>query len=594
MAVKIDRDEVLNDAIERFRYSQDYFRDIYEKGRIDLEFVAGKQWEDDVLEERRLNKRPTLTINKLRARVRTVLGDLKQTSPSIVVKPVDEKTDPKIAEIYESLIRAIERQSKAKDVYLRACEQAISCGVGHFRIVNQYTTADSFDQDLIIKSIPNPFSVYWDTLSYESDFSDARYCFVVTTVSRKDFERKYKDKLGSFNWIDLVDDEWVWDDRIRIAEYWWKEPYKKRLALVRNPNTYEVETVELTKELTEDVLVSNGYEILRQKTVEDYKVMYCKLTSFTYLEKPKEWVGKYIPIVTVLGDEIIIGEKREIRSIIRDSIDSQKLYNYWKSTIAEYITLMPKIPYLVTPKMIDGFQKYWQTAHLKTYPYLPYNPDPKAGEPKRLPLPQVPREMFTELVASNEDIKETTGIYDAYIGAKSNETSGKAIQLRMSQTSMSIAPFFDNLRKAVEHAGRIIVDLIPKIYDTERYIRIVNPDESEELIKINQLVIDPETGEQMIMNDLTVGKYDVVVEAGTSYATKREQSLQQIIELIRVYPDIVPFVADMLIEAMDLPKKDVIIERLRKSLPMLAEQSNQGEQADIGTLLNNLQQGGMQ
>ena len=564
-------EELLYTALKRYDKGTSYWSENWKLAEEDLEFLAGEQWPEKIKKERENDGRPCITINRLPTFVRRLVGDQRQFRPAIKVRPVDSGADPELAEIYTGLIRQIEYQSKAKQVYDWAFWQAVACGMGFWKITTEYAAFDTFEQDIFIKRILNPFGVVFDPSATEFDLSDAKWCFVTEWIPKEEFKARFPGKEPiDFERAQGMEQHWVREDEVLIAEYWVKKPVKKRLALLSTGEVIEV---------TEGLVLPEDVYVVREREVETHRVEYYLLSGSEVLEGPKEWPSRYIPIVPVLGEEIYVDDKRYYQSLIRWAKDPQRLYNYWRSAATEHIALSPKSPFLATPKQIEGHERMWADANRKNLPYLLYNPDTQAGgAPRRQPPPPVPAGIITEAQVAVDDIKATTGLFDASLGAQGNETSGRAIIARQRQGDTATYVWPDNLATAIALTGKILVDLIPKIYDTERVIRVLGEDGTEKMVEINKVVMD-ENGETVIINDLTVGKYDVVVETGPSYSTKRTEAVESILSIIQSAPDLMKIAGDLLVKNMDWPGADELAKRLKKVVPPEIREPEEGEPA---------------
>lgn len=532
----------------------------------DLKFAYDEdgQWEEEVKELRK--GRPCYTFNKVRGAIRQVVNDMRQARPGIQVRAVDSSGDPKLAEILSGLVRNIESISNAETAYDTAGEYAVSCGFGAWRVTTQYADDDSFEQDIIIKRIKNPFTVYFDPSAQEYDKRDAKYCFVSESLSKDEFQDRYpKAAISSFESEGVGEGLERWyaqDDTVRIAEYWYKEPEQVEIALLSDGQTIEL-TGDTPKIL--DELAVMGVEIVRKRKVTK-ECVYMEIVSGTeVLEGPYKWPGKFIPVVPVFGEEIDIEGEQKWAGLTRWAKDAQRSYNYHRSTMIELIDLQPKAPWLLTPEMVKGQEKFWQNAHRKNLPFMIYNPDPKApgGAPRREVGPQIPAAYAQESITASDDIKATTGIYDASLGQRSNETSGKAILARQREGDVATFAFMDNLARSIKYTGEILVDLIPKIYDTERVVRILGKDGAEEYKTLNQTVMDTQTMQPVIVNDITKGKYDVTVTTGPSYTTQRVEAAEQLMNLMQVRPEMAMLLSDIFVKNLDMPYADEIHKRVR-------------------------------
>lgn len=562
--------ELLRVARERYQKSVDSDRENREAGLEDLEFLAGEQWPEEIREERQGDGRPVLTINRMPQFVRQVTGDVRQNRPAIKVWAADDEADDDTAKLYSGMIRQIENASDAKIAYEHASEGAAQCGIGHFRIVTEYSTDDTFEQNIRIRLIRNHFGVTWDPQAVQPSRVDARYCFIEEEIDIETFKARYPD-ADTTGW-DFRDQQqswlgdWLQHETVRVAEYWTVEKEQRLLALLADGRTIDITDIEDQDGIYYDE-ENMPLQIVRDRKVWRNKVEMRIINGAEVLEGPFQWPGKYIPVVPVLGEEIHLQDTTVRFGVIRHAKDSQRMYNYWTSAQTEKIALEPKAPWLVTPGNIKGVENTWRQANTRNLPYLPYLPDKdnQGAAPARQAPQMGSSAMASERLAAADDMKATTGIYDAGLGAKSNETSGVAIRARQQESDVSTLAYIDNLARAIRHAGRILVDLIPKVYDTQRVVRIMNDDETTESVQINQ-VIQADDGEHRV-NDLSLGKYDVVVTTGPSFTTKRAEAVEGIMQLVQAVPEIGSVIMDILVRNLDWPGAEEISERLKKSLP---------------------------
>lgn len=548
---------LLREARERFEdaYEEDQWN--REQALDDLEFLAGEQWPETVRAEREEEDRPILTINRMPQFLRQVTGDIRRTNPAVSVMPADGEADKETADIFEGLIRHIEHTSDATTVFEQSAECAAACGMGWFRILTDYEGPHSFLQEAKIERISNPFAVYVDPESRDATRKDARYMFVVDRMADGDFEKAYPNAQKA-NWESASMPEhlsrWYDGDHTLVAEYFCKKPFKRKIGMLEDGRVIDL-----------DEAGSAALYTVQQREVEDTKVVWYKLSGQDILEGPVDIPCRYIPVIGVMGEELHIGERVVRSSVIRYAKDAQRLYNYWRSAQTELIALQPKAPYKVTPAQIEGLEKYWEEANKSNRPFLPFNPDPQAPPPQREAPPVPSSGMMQEISLAADDMKATTGVYDAALGNQSNETSGVAIQQRQVESDISTSIYVDNLSKSIAHCGRILIDMIPKIYDTERQIRILGVDEAEKIVTINSFVSGPEG--PVPVNDLSRGQYDVKISTGPNYSTKRQEAAAAQIEFIRAVPQVAALVMDLIAKNMDWPGADEFAERLKRALP---------------------------
>lgn len=572
-------DAILKEAVKRFDRAYDADRHNRDNYKADTLFATtDDQWPDEV-KNLRGRDRPTLTVNKLNAVLKQIIGDYRKNEIGIKVRPVDSEADIKVAEIYSGLIRNIEDQSKAKNAYDTAFACASRGGFGAWRVITEYSNNDGFEQDIRIRRITNPLTVYCDPNAKEMTRSDARYMFVTEMIPKEDFEELYPDvDMHAFEGHEDRK-EWYDSGNIRVAEYWVKKPYHKKIAMLSDGTTIDMEqdgVEDLLKELAtprslgqegQDAEMSEPLTVVREREVECQQVHFYKLCAHAVLEH-SVWPGEYIPIIIVVGEEVDNEGKISTYGAIHHSKDAQRMYNYWKTTATEAIALAPKAPYLVTPEQIEGFEEQWTNANTTNYPYLFYNGSQTGGAPQRAQPPIMPSAEIAMAMGASDDIKSTTGMYDASLGAHGNETSGKAIRARQSEGDNATFTYVDNMSTAIEYCGTILVDLIPRIYDTERVIRVLGLDRKDaQQVTINKVVMDPATRQEHVINDLSQGKYDVAVSTGASYATQRLESADSMMQFMQANPQAGMAIMDLVAENMDWPGAQEISERLKKLLP---------------------------
>lgn len=558
----------------------------------DLKFARlGEQWPDQIRKQRELDGRPILTINKLPAFIRQVVNDSRQNRPQIKVKPVDDKADVDTARIYEGLIRNIERTSKADVAYDTAVDYAVSCGFGFIRVSIDYEYDDTFDKCIKIERVANPFSVYGDPHSTSMDGSDWNRAWITDLKSEEEFEAKYKG-AQKVDWEDLgysnLKAPWRDNDDILVCESWTREETQREILKLSSGDIVGATEYEAGK----DIFMMAGIVPVTSRMAKAYKIRQRIMTGAEILEE-NEWQGQYLPIIPVYGEELNVEGKRYFRSLINQAKDAQRMFNYWRTTATELVALAPRVPFIGEEGAFDA-DPNWSSANTQSLPFLQYAKGSQM--PSRQPLDGGSAAgSMQEALAASDDIKSITGMYDASLGQRSNETSGRAIMARQREGDVNTFHFIDNLSRSIRHVGCVLVDLIPKVYSGERIVRIIGQDGSEEVAKIGE---QPEQGEMPEeqggfpegvehIYDLSVGRYDVAVDTGPSYTTKREESAQQMTEFIRSYPAAAPLIGDLLVKGLDWPQADEIAERLKAMLPQqissgvppeLQEQIQQGQQ----------------
>lgn len=575
-------DDLLADAKEAFRIVSDWENENRNEAMDDLRFARlADQWPPEVRKQREDEGRPVLTINRLPTFIRQVTNDARQNKPAITIHPNDSAADPVTAEIMSALIRNIEYQSNADVAYDTALASAVTGGFGYFRINTRYAKDDSWDQDIVIDEVPNPFAVYGDPNSTRCDSEDWNSAFVVDLMDKALFAKRFKGADES-DW-DQVDGystlraPWVEENQIRVAEWWVRDEIKREITMLTSGDVVGLEDYLRDKPMWD----AFGVSIVGQtRAVSSYKVTQ-RLMSGAEILHTTDWAGTYIPIVPVYGDEVNVGGVRHWRSMVRDMKDPQRMFNYWRTMATELVALAPKAPYIGPKGAFDSDLAKWETANSEAHAWIEYD---GSVPPQRQPFAGVPVGAVHEAMSAADDLKAISGIYDASLGARGNETSGLAINARKVEGDTATFHYIDNLARGIRCAGRIILDLIPKVYSAPRVLRIMGPDKSQIAVPVNQkLQVQQPAGAPIEhIFDLTAGKYDLTVVSGPSFTTRRAEAANQMLELIRAYPNAAPVLGDLLAENLDWPGADKVAHRLKMLLPQALQTDSDDAQGEPG------------
>ena len=643
-----DKDQ-LSDDLEAFKRTDEAEADQRREALDMLKFVKlGEQWPSEVESQRAKEGSPCLVINRLPAFGRQVTNDARQNRPMIKCHPVGDKADRETADIYNGLIRNIEYTSNADIAYDTALDFAVNGGIGYCTVNIDYADADSFDKDIRIDRVDNPFAIYGDPDSKAADSSDWNSAFVIQKMTKDAFERKFPDAQSSGFDLSDVNTGWFEDDKIQVAERWSRILVPSTLIKLSDGSIMaEPEFLKLR-----DILSVQGVTVTGTRDTQLYKVVMRIITGAEVLET-SDWAGKYIPIVPCYGDEVNVDGKRSWQSLFHFAKDAQRNYNYHRSMITELGALAPKTPFIGP---VDAFATdidKWLTANNTAHPFIGYD-GPIA--PQRQGFAGPPAGVMQEALAASDDMKTIMGLYDASLGARSNETSGKAILARQREGDVSTFNFIDNQSRMIRHLGRILVDLIPKVYDVPRIVRCIKEDGTNYAVPVNQPVqviqkppqpgqantpdykpVDPNAPPpmqqgQMPMQgampgmqppqmspeqsaelagviktfDLAAGKYDVTCESGPSFTTRREEAAAQMMQFVQAFPQSAPVIGDLIAKSLDWPGSDEIAKRLQSMLPpqaqsgakppqlMMAEQAIDQLKQQIQQMQQQLQQAGQQ
>lgn len=523
----------------------------------DLRFAAGDQWPAEIKMQRMLDRRPCLTINKTDTFVRSVVNNMRQQRPRIKVHPVSSGADQAVAEVIEGLIRHIEVSSNADAAYDTGADYQVRMGWGYWRILSKYTDEMSWEQDLCIERVRNPFSVYMDPSSIAPDGSDAKWAIITGRIKREDFEAKYPGKKVS-GWSHTgPGDDVPAKDEIMLAEYLRLEDKPEDLVRLSDGSS-----VWASDYKQKDGII----EIDRRRSMRT-QLKWSKLSGADELEK-RDLPGKYLTVIPIYGAELIDGGKVVRYGMVRQLKDPQNMYNFWRTQETEFVALAPKAPWLMAEGQDEGHEDEWNNANVKNYSSLKYaivqGPDGQILPPPQRQQPQaVPAASVNAAMAASEDLKAVAGMFDPSLGAPGQETSGTMVAKRQAQSDLSNYHFYDNETRSIRHTGIVLLDLIPHYYDTKRVLRIIGEDGTPDSVTIN----DSTEAIGKVLNDLTVGKYDVVMDTGPGYDTKRLEAQEAMLGILKAFPAIAQIGGDLIIRQFDAPGMNALADRMAAMIP---------------------------
>lgn len=564
----IPADSRIQEAIDFLKFSNEADTENRQKGLDDLKFSSGDQWPIEVQNSRHLEARPCLTINKLDAYVRQIVNQMRQSRPRMRAHSMNSEANAKVADIITGIFKHIEVNSDADTAYDTAGEYAVRIGWGYWRVITDYVREDSFDQEIFIRPIDNPFSVYFDPNSIQPDGSDAEKVLITTLMSKNDFRIQYPgaDDGGDFNQRGTgdFDPDWVQKEDIRVAEYFYCERKKTKLLLLSDgTKVYKDEAP------SPEILAAAGIMVVGERDTMRKQIKWCKLTGLEILEE-RDWSGRYIPVVPVYGQQLTVEDKRKKYGLVRNAKDAQRMYNYWQTSLTESIALAPKAKWLLAEGQDEGHENEWAQANIKSMPVLRYKQTDINGKeapaPQRLQPEPPPAGVIAAAMSIDKDLQSVVGIFDPSQLPQGN-MSGKAIRGQQQQQDMTNFHYYDNLVRSMKHTGRIILDLIPKIYDRERVLRIIGYDGQPEMVTLNQRTQD-EMGVEKVLNDVTVGEYDVYMDTGPGYQSKRQEAVEAMMPMISTNQELFNLAGDLVFRNMDFPGAEVIADRLAANNPL--------------------------
>lgn len=608
-------DKLIREAKQRFRRS-DTFEAIARKRWLeDYKFYNADaynmyQWPDNARNARGFgtgDERPCLTVNKSAKHCDMVINDALQNKTSIKIKPVGNEATYEAAQVLEGVVRHIEYTSDAQSHYARAFKHQVISGYGVLRVVTDYADDDTFDQDMKIVSVHDPLSVYIDPDSQEPDGSDARFAFIFEDVPRDNFEIQYpefKDRLVN---TALGNNEgWIADKHVRIAEYFYKKDIKDTLIVFTDPTTKKQTTIfksdtrswsgDLRKALKEQLEDPST----KTRDVIRHEIKWCKIIGDEIVESA-DWAGDTIPIVPVLGHKTVIEGELDRKGHIRAMIDSQRMLNYNASSNIEYGALQTKTPWIAAAAAIEG-QDAWASANLVNYSVLVYNHMDDDGNPLEQPFkpsPPMGAPLYQEgMKNASDDMMMVSGQYQALLGQQGNERSGTAIQARQRQGENATYHFIENQAQAIRRLGKIIIDLVPKIYDTPRIISIMAEDGTATMVQLDpqaqQLMVKQkaalETEADQIVLNPKIGKYEVISDVGPDYATRRQEAFNALSQIASTAPELMSIIGDLVLLAADFPMAEQAAERLKRMVPPQALGETNGQVQQLQQELQAAQQ----
>lgn len=515
--------------------------------------IKGAQWEG-VPGSNQRGDRPKYEFNESKVKAKRLINEMRANRPAGKVRAVEDG-DRDTAEVMEGLMRNVWTSSKGDHITDYAAEYQVGAGMGAWRITTEYASEDVFDQDIIYKPIMNPFCLWCDPAAKDQLKRDAMDWFYTERISKAAYEARWPkaevvslEDGGQFD----QDDAWRDDSEVRIGEYWWKQKGSKTIVQLRDGRVVDAKDYD------------GPLDDLKTREVECWEIWMCVIGGGdTILEKPTKWPGKHFPFIVVYGEYKIIEGKIYWWGLTRDLIDPQQGFNAAMTSIVETINQSPQSKYWATAEQAAGHVDKWNIAHKENLPFLLYNHDPKApGPPQRMGSPDVPVALINLAGMMRDNLKACSGIFDASVGQVSNETSGRAINARQQQGEIANFHFQDNMALAIQFAWEIGMDLVQKVYDGARSIRILGSDLAEKYVRINQPGKDGK-----VAHDLTQGKYDLTVTVGPSWSTRRQEAADMYGQMIQGNPQLLNVAGDLFFKATDLPYADEIAERMRLMLP---------------------------
>lgn len=578
-------DDIVKEALEKFEHCQNLDREQRELAVEDLKFIHAEdgQWSEDAATKRA--DRPRFTIDRISGAIDQVIGDQRQTRRGPSVLPQKNGTE-RGAEIRKGMIRSIEALSNADTIYDNAFMEQLISGYGGWRIFTVFDIdgeeidndseldASVFDQIIRMGMVKTAASsLFFDPDAEDYTKSDGDYAFLVWHMDKDAFKIKYPDATEADFSAEIYNTttrrSWFGEDSVMLAEHWVKEQYKKKLGLLSDGRIIDLEE---EKDVLDELMFS-GIEVVDERKVNTHKIYRYIMNGAEILKDKELWPGKYIPLIPVYGKTAVVQDEHFVRGMVRKAKDSQRVYNYATSAAIEAAALTPKNPYFITPEELGEYLEQWSTFNTKNPPYMLFNPDPALGGQRPMrdqPAPIQPA-LLSQIQQAATDIHATTGLEPASLGNVPELKSGRAIMAQQAMGDRGTYVYQSNFERSMAYSYQVMGDLIPRIYDTQRKEKILgNEDQVEEVVinqkydDFNQVIVDQQTGQEVIVNDLTVGNYSYSVSKGPAQHTKREETLDQLMKIVETDMEFKPVIFDLIVKNMDINHKDEIVKRIRK------------------------------
>jgi hypothetical protein len=577
---------IIAEAKKRFKRCEEWESESRARFVEDRKFANadsenGWQWNDKVRTARELDSRPCLTINKTRQHNLQIINDARQNKPSIDVRPVSNGATYEAAEVFESITRHIEYISNAQTIYDRASVFQVEGGIGYWRVVTDYADDESLDQEIFLRAVKDPLSIYLDPDITELDGSDARFGFVFDDMPHDLAKAKFPQFADAFPTADTLGkgNEWLSKDHVRVAEYFRKSEVTDRLIsyVDQDGNRQTVRASAMAQPIVDGLIADPD---TRTRDLIGSKIEWFQIIGDKIVDR-NTWPGIYIPIVRVVGEETVIEGQLDRKGHTRSLKDPQRQYNFWSSGAAEFVALQSKSPYVAPVRSIEGLENYWENANTENFAVLPYNDVDDVGveiaRPQRSEPPVMAPAFIAGMQVARQELMEVSGQYQAEMGAPSNEKSGLAIQERQRQGDNATYHFIDHLAVAIRFTGKILIDLIPKIYDTPRIVRILGEDGTGEPVQLDpqakQAYQEQTNRDGQVVAKIfnpNVGRYDVQADIGPNYGTKRQEAFTALTQIVMRSENLMPIIGDIVFKAADFPMSDEVAERLARMVPAQA------------------------
>lgn len=546
-------------VVELLCDAQESERDMRERCREQMRFIKerGGHWEAEVV--RKMGKRPRYQFDRTTVLINDIAGEIEQNDFASRVIAKSDRASGDLAKTYDQMLRSIQGLSKAEDIYKDAGRHAVSCGFDAWMIVNDWADVDAFEQDIMIKPIPDAINRVWTECTIEAERENARWGFVCTVMEDEDYYEEFPKGLGK-SLPSGLDESYKESDNddIIVADFYYIKTQSRMIHLLTDGR---VVLDEQYQPVAADLA-------LRGVTVEksrERKIPVCyvrKMDGDGWLSDERITPFAYVPIVPVYGNYDVLDNKKIYFGEVERLMDPQRVYNYARSREIEEGALAPRRKIMMTKEQASGHEQQLSTLNTNADPVQFYEHVNGQSPPYEMGGPQINPMLAQTAQQAALDLQEISGAFNANIGKPISGHSGVAYELLQNKSDTGKSHYMLSLKRAIAHSGKIIIDAIPKVYDTaSRQTRLMNEDGSIEFAKIND-----ETQPGQVMRDLSQGHYDVEVVTGPSFKNRRTEGLNAMLELMRIDPSVLEDGRDILIRSMDAPYVDQLADRVRAQM----------------------------
>jgi len=512
--------------------------------------LSGAQWEGPLWEI--YENKPKFEVNKIMLSVIRIINEYRNNRITVDYVSKDGSMSDKLAETCDGLYRADEQDSVADEAYDNAFEEAVGGGFGAWRLRTTYEDDEDEDNERQRIQIEPIFdadsSVFFDLNAKRQDKADARFCYVVYSMTYESYKKEWGD--DPTNWPKIVHQyefDWATPDVVYIAEYYKVEDVTETIRIFRNidgtEERYRSKDFEEDPEL-ENTLAAIGSQEVRQRKIKSRKVHKYIMSGGRILEDAGYIAGKCIPIIPVYGKRWFVDNVERCMGHVRLAKDAQRLKNMQLSKLGEISALSSVEKPILTPEQVAGHQVMWAEDNLKDYPYLLINPitGPDGSQSISGPVaytrsPQIPPAMAALLQVTEQDMQDILGNPSGADKMVSN-ISGKAVEMIQQRLDMQTFIYMSNFAKAMKRCGEVWLSMAKDVYIEEgRTMKVITEDESTDTVKLMTPTIDQETGEVRMANDLSAAKFDVNVEVGPSSSSKRAATVRALTGMMQITQD---------------------------------------------------------